>query len=290
MESFIDQSILYQNLTEDEMKDLQIALSSKYITISGIITELNENGLQPSVNATVIIKSGGAGIFALQTVTDIQGKFVFQASRELPEDTFESFFINVTKPNFEPLSIGYKLPSDSTRTNIALQITKIVNYFPLKVGNTWEYEVYIYDGDVRYWEKEGVQVYEITSVDGLNFTMDAYFTGIMIYTKDGQPPPDTTYHNNEKTTLSCSIDNGYLKTDGGRWHISESYYSSFKIKCIHPLTSDGMINYSFEDTDKRESYNLKFQTGILNIEINHISDVWWLHTEKWNLLNFTEGE
>ncbi len=51
-----------------------------------------------------------------------------------------------------------------------------------------------------------------------------------------------------------------------------------------------MINYSFEDTDKRESYNLKFQTGILNIEINHISDVWWLHTEKWNLLNFTEGE
>ena len=116
MESFIDQSILYQNLTEDEMKDLQIALSSKYITISGIITELNENGLQPSVNATVIIKSGGAGIFALQTVTDIQGKFVFQASRELPEDTFESFFINVTKPNFEPLSIGYKLPSDSINT------------------------------------------------------------------------------------------------------------------------------------------------------------------------------
>ena len=96
------------------------------ITISGTLTECDENGVLPSVNTEVLLDSETSQ-YVLQTVTDKQGKFEFLINlKDYPGDKFDIFGINVNKTDFEPINFSLWHPSDSIRTNISLQFKKNV--------------------------------------------------------------------------------------------------------------------------------------------------------------------
>ncbi len=281
---FLDQTILFQNLTEDEMRNLQVVLSSKFITISGVLTEIDENGEHPSVNTLIKFEVVIGDVSFYEIVTDQIGNFNLQVDKTgLPKTEIDEIIIEVEKQGYEPLFVYYIEPNDSTRMNISIQLLKYVNYFPLKVGNKWEYEVYRYAGDLYSTRKEGVEFWEIISVDGQNFNLDVYFTGSVVYLYTATVPIDTVIYDREKVSYYLKFENGYIKPqeDGGAM--------PFKVDIInftHPYNNDGL--YYYEDNYGEVSYTLLINKGILKYNYKYFDGNWGVDY-RLTLLTFTEG-
>lgn len=287
IEDYLDETILFQNLTENEMRDLQIVLSSKYITISGVLTEIDENGEHPSVNTLVKLTVIIGDVYFYETATDQNGDFNVKVDKTgLPKTEIDEILIDVEKQGYEPLFVYYIEPNESTRMNISIQLLKYVNYFPLKVGNTWEYEVYRNGGDGYYnFKREGTEIWEITSLSGESFTLDIYFTGSKITYQWGNQV-DSVYLNNEKTSYDLKFEEGSLipQQQGGSAPIWA--WGASKLNCVHPCSFNGLYSYGSQDSDF--SYVLQVNRGIKTYSFDYTDGTSWHHI-KLNLLYFAEG-
>jgi len=292
-EYYQTQSLLYSALSEEEMKDIKIILPKTFVTISGALTELDENGLHSSVGTKVSVHLQNVSFDTLQTETDENGDFSFLLDPlRYNKFAFEEIRILVAKQDFITIDTLIVNANQNSLTDVSLQITKLCNYFPLKVGNKWEYEVIRSGGDgYIYFEDNGKEIWEITYISSNNiyFNLDVYFTGRDIVWSNWHSDKDTVYMTNEKTSYELKFEEGYIKPqhENGRVPWSKSMKSDILFQ--HPASNDGLYTYN-KGGESRISltYTLFISRG-LEYYRDRYSDGSSYSDKKITLLNFTEG-
>jgi len=169
------------------------------------------------------------------------------------------------------------------------ELKRPVLFFPLKVGNKWEYEAYNHSGDSYNSTTLGKETWEIKAIDENDYktiSLEVRFSGIKISQAYGERL-DTLYINNNSYMYSFRLENGYfLPTNENKLPFAFREIGSFK----HRYNRSEIYQYTNKNLPfDKNVYTLSLTQGIKKFAY-YFSDGSWVVDKKLTLLSFVEGK
>lgn len=132
------------------------------------------------------------------------------------------------------------------------------DYFPLSIGNKWEYR-FIYYPEACYsygnW-REGLIKWELTEKyiekSFVRYIIEETVNGIDVFHRLDNTGIDTTYYDNLKTEIEV-IEN----SDGNIVHKGGFIYKHLKFSRYYQDTTIVILNYNYWPINDRETYSLE---------------------------------
>jgi len=292
------QSITVTNV--QQLQNLQFLLekAKQYrITVTGKVFNREDEQLIPLSHADIkliyeeqIIEktSMDDGSFSSEIyVNDENRELRFVIQKDLYKDLDTT--INIDTIGIEKLKSSSNLSLIMTYMD---GVTK-VNFFPIQVGNKWEYEAVLQTGDnVNSRIKKGIDRWEIISIDENNntFKMKSTFNGMYIYPPSiSSSSKDTTYYTDIVNILTLSMISGQLKLID--YEMSNDKYQPSKfihdINFIQPYREG--VDTNIETGQKmfyHYIYTLRYGVGLMSLHADHMSLAFDWEYSDYKLISF----
>jgi hypothetical protein len=215
----------------------------KFVSVTGTIYEVTEEGIHPSADAVVKLYLIGD---SMNTVTDGEGNFKFDIA-----DTIEHITIRVTKPERTEVDTVLTLTGE---IHLELTIVQLLNYFPIKVNTSWTYEIRrMYGGPFgRYTLIEGIERWTIIGYSEVFRTgmLRADFEGISYKLDDVENTADTTEVSGWQTFGFKIENNNLIVTPSGDATDHETMLGRFLgftgyelFQVCYPVNSPDVVEY-----------------------------------------------
>ncbi len=260
------------------------------ITISGIITEFDGNGLHPSENAIVhLMDSCAYTSNYLYDTTDQSGEFIFKTGTETFDvGCLDSFRLKVSKRGYVSVAKWFGYSKDQ---KIEMELTKLGIYFPIKVGNIWEYEALGSHGDGTYqWIYNGTEKLKITDqYNDSSFTITCLVNGSEI-SKSPIESDRTTYINNKKYELNIKFENGkpiLINCDScssSNYPVLRNMLRDYSLNFYYPASVD-TIKVEYGNQWDGYNYSLLINVGLTNFNSSYFDGL-YAKSMSYKLINY----